>query len=205
MALPLSSLAARTKAGNSFRVMQDISRRHKDGLVVDMDVKDIEKLLKNLGLITKNLDKKGASAAVRAGGSVMIKAIRQKAPVRTGTLRKHITQKVKTYSRTSTKVSIIGAKSIKVPIRVEDGLSKDGFVNKYANPANYFHLVEFGTKPHRITRKAGKGSQTIKHPGARANPFARTAWSRNSSPAKKAVVAKMVQVFDRYAKQVKAT
>ena len=174
-----------------------------EGVNVEFEKKHIDKMLKNLNQVSEKTEKRGASAAVRAGGTSMIKAIRAKAPVRTGTLKKYITQKVKTY-RSGNKVSIIGAKSIKVPIRVVDGTFMDGqMVNKYANPANYFHLVEYGTKPHRIVRKNGKGKQTLKHPGARANPFARTAWSANTPLAKQVVVSKLTSFMEKEAKKVK--
>lgn len=41
-----------------------------------------------------------------------------------------------------------------------------------ARPANYAHLVEFGTAAHALSRSQGAGQ----HPGARAKPFMRPAF-----------------------------
>lgn len=184
------------------RIIARETAKAAEGVEVEFDKKHVDKMLRNLGQVSDRTEKRGASAAVRAGGTSMIKAIRNRAPVRTGTLKKNITQKVKTY-RSGNKVSIIGAKSVKVPIKVVDGL--DGEIkSKYANPANYFHLVEYGTKPHRMTRKLGKGKATFRHPGAKANPFARSAWSSNTSMAKRAVVSKLSAFMEKEAKKVRA-
>lgn len=64
----------------------------------------------------------------------------------------------------------------------------DGFVV----PRLYAHLVEFGTKPHRI--------KTYQHPGAKAQPFLRPAVAGDRSEILDAVVAKVREDLDREAR-----
>lgn len=42
---------------------------------------------------------------------------------------------------------------------------------RYAMPAKYAHLVEFGTKPHPYQMRTLKGIESFAHPGSRARPF----------------------------------
>lgn len=76
-----------------------------------------------------------------------------------------------------------------------------GDVQGYIVPKLYAHLVEYGTAPHAI----GKGSERVlrsgknvigpgfqhgaMHPGAKANPFLRTAWDNKRAEAMAAVLA----------------
>lgn len=52
------------------------------------------------------------------------------------------------------------------------------------------HLVEFGTKPHRIEARAGGvlswlgiAAKYVQHPGAKPKPFFRKAWDLKGGPA----------------------
>jgi HK97 gp10 family phage protein len=82
-------------------------------------------------------------SAVRAGANPIVKAVRSRAPRRTGTLAKSIMAKVKLYAATGTAVAIIGARSRKVQVASRIGGSRHGQAI-FANPAKYAHLVEGG-------------------------------------------------------------
>ena len=159
-----------------------------DGL--KMQVKGIEKMTKNLAKLGTRVAARGPAAAVRAGGSVIIREMRSRAPKDTGSLKKAIGQKVKTYRGQKIVTGIIGARS--KSYQTAQGKR---------NPAYYAHLVEFGTAPHKTGKKKsfyrrGKGQ----HPGSRAQPFMRPAWDSSSGRARDAVVNKMRQVFDKESK-----
>ena len=159
-----------------------------DGL--KMQVKGIDEMTKNLAKLGTRVAARGPAAAVRAGGSVIIREMRLRAPRETGSLKKSIGQKVKTYRGQKTVTGIIGARA--KPYQTAQGKR---------NPAYYAHLVEFGTAPHATGKKKsflrrGKG----RHPGSRAQPFMRPAWDSAAARARDAVVAKMEQVFDKESK-----
>lgn len=88
----------------------------------------------------KAVIKKGMKAAATAGGTPMLKQMRQAVPVDTGTLLLSLQKKVKSYSGTGAAVCIIGA--------AKDVSSTDAKGHRRV-PANYLHLVEGGHKgPH---------------------------------------------------------
>lgn len=154
-----------------------------DGLKLQMD--GIEELTQRLEKLGTRVALRGPSAAVRAGGSVIVKEMRSRAPKETGSLKKSIGQKVKQYRRNQTVTAIIGARSK----RYETVLGK-------RNPAYYAHLVELGVKPHRLGRRGGT------HPGIVRRPFMRPAWDGAAPRARQAVIDKMVQVFKKEAAAV---
>lgn len=88
--------------------------------------------------------------AVRAGATVIAARARQLAPVLTGRLRR----------------------SIKVRTRVRRGEGR-GYV---VAAAPHAHLVELGTRPHKIKRK-------VRHPGAKPHPFLRPAIDETANDA----------------------
>lgn len=149
---------------------------------VDIDMKGIEQMTRNLEQIGTKVALRGPKAAVRASGTVIVKAMRRRAPKETGALKKSLGQKVVTYRRDKTVVSIIGARSK----RYETSKGR-------RNPANYAHLVELGTAPH--------GG----HPGIPPAPFMRPAWDSASPAARQAAVDKMEQIFNKEARAVGTT
>jgi HK97 gp10 family phage protein len=65
-------------------------------------------------------------------------------------------------------------------------------LNGFRVPRLYAHLVEFGTKPHRI--------KTYQHPGAKAQPFLRPAVDGDRAEILDAVVEKVREDLDREAR-----
>lgn len=89
-------------------------------------------------------------AAARAGSRPIITSARANLSGvnDTGALKRAIKLKLKQYGGLI--LAVIGAES-----------KKDGRTGR--NPANYAHLVEFGTAPHQVGNR--------QHPGAKAHPF----------------------------------
>lgn len=114
-------------------------------------------------LASGSIRRKVVRKAARAGGGVIVKAVRRNSPVDTKLLKRSFTQKIKWYRTSGTIVSVIGAKSKK---------------ERGRNPANYLHLLEGGVKPHTIpgpvTFERGGVQVTVPsvdHPGFPAMKF----------------------------------
>lgn len=153
---------------------------------VKLEMQGIEEMTKNLEKLGTRVALRGPAAAVRAGGAAMIKEMRNRAPVETGSLKKSIGQRVKTYRRSKTVTSIIGARSK----RYETTRGR-------RNPAYYAHLIELGVSPHRLGKRG-------RHPGFRARPFMRPSWDAAAPRARAAVIDKMKQIFAKEAAAVAA-
>lgn len=152
---------------------------------VKTSLRGIEEMTRNLEQLGTRTALRGPSAAVRAAGSVIVKEMRRRAPRETGSLRKSLGQKVKTYKSDGTTVAIIGARSR--TFQTSKGRR---------NPANYAHLVEKGSAPHRL----GRGGR---HPGSAAKPFMRPAWDAQAPRARKAAIDKMTKIFEKESRRVR--
>lgn len=151
------------------------------GIVLTGD-KELEKKL--LGL-----EKKVYNRVVRGATERSMRPVRDSAKQRalaikdTGLLAKSIGVKTKSYPRKRVVVSLVGPrKGFKREVTRTTTLPDGREVTKkmLANPANYAHLVEFGTQAHSL----GGGSQIRDglqfpgaiHPGTVARPFLRPAF-----------------------------
>jgi len=150
---------------------------------------------------------RAGSAALRAGAKPIIQAIKARAPQRYGLLRKAqgvVVGKAKGPKRTAA----IGARKNKGKVI---GITKDG-KQRYADPAYYGHLVEGGTKSHRLktvlvaeyTDKKGRNRKVYKpdkaarlHPGSRANPFKARAVQASKTQAVDAIRKSLVDDLKR--------
>lgn len=146
-------------------------------------IEGIEEMTRKLEAVGTRVALRGPNAAVRAGGSFLIKEMRRRAPKETGSLKKALGQRIKTYRRSKTVAAIVGPRSK----RYDTSKGR-------RNPANYAHLVELGTRPHSI----GRGT----HPGRPARPFMRPAWDAAAPGARQAVIDKMQQIFEKEAAAV---
>ena len=157
---------------------------------IDFDPKSIEEMVSKMSKLSKDFAKKAPSSIVRAASKPIIKEMRKRAPVRFGYLKKSLGVRVKSYAKDGNKTAVIGARS-----KTYKKTTKGGKVINI-NPANYSHLVEFGTSRHSyrsIFKKA--------HPGATPKPFMRPAWSASTPAARREMVNKATQLFEKYAKQ----
>lgn len=114
-------------------------------------------------------------AALRAGAAVIREEAKAQVPIDSGALRRSL--KVSTNTKNG---------------RITAKLKVGGKLAPHA------HLVEFGTKPHKIKPKrqqalsfGGTVAREVDHPGARPRPFMRPAFDSHSSEAVAAVAAKV--------------
>ncbi len=144
-------------------------------------VEGLEDILGALRALEKRMRSAGIDRALRAASKPMVAAIRQEVPVETGSLKKSIGLKLRTYKGKS-RVSIIGA-------RVKAYQTELG----KRNPAYYAHLVEFGVRPHDLREKRkvlGKGvyrrigKNARMHPGHDGTGAMRRGFEKASPQAK---------------------
>lgn len=159
-----------------------------------MHVEGAEGLIPLLKDFEQNVRERIARKALDAAAKPIVAAAKAKVPRRFGALKASLGVVHRKYSPVV--VAIIGAKRGFMASSRGKKLASKG---KYAEPAFYAHLVEFGTKPHalgegsirvrRSTRTVNGRRQVIElgpgpqhgrmHPGARPKPFLRPAWDAN--------------------------
>jgi len=155
----------------------------RNSAYIKVHVEGGEKLAKMFahlkGEVRKNIAKKALKAAVKP----VIAAAKARVPKRYGALRQSIGSIEKKYP-SNVVVTVVGPRRGHKS-KLRDKLSAKGIK---VEPANYAHLVEFGTKPHNIevTRARmnafgfiSRVKHTIKHSGAKPKPFMRPAWDAN--------------------------
>lgn len=108
---------------------------------LDFNISGAEELDRVLFALPERMQKNVLSTAVRGGAAVLSKAakanIQADGSVRTGLLHRSIGVRVKRYSRSGVIYAAVGARRSVV------GTTEDG---RRIVPANYAHLVEFGTR-----------------------------------------------------------
>jgi hypothetical protein len=124
------------------------------------------KLHKVLSGLPDRVQRRVMREAVKPANSIAVKAAKRLCPTRLGLLKRSLGTKVKTYVAKGTVTGITGPRT-NVTATVE---------GKTVKPAKYSHLVEKGTRPHRITITPKTGPMagkpvTLNHPGARATNF----------------------------------
>lgn len=146
---------------------------------------ELDRMLKEL---PAKLEGTVVRGGLRAGATVLQKAARELAPVRTGKLRASI------------KVST-GIRNGRVYSRVRAG-GKDAY---------YAHMVEFGTAAHVIQGKrggwlniGGRWALKVNHPGAMMKPFMRTAVDGFQGDAVDAMAAYLRERTPREIEKIKS-
>lgn len=104
---------------------------------------------------------------LRAGAKVLMEEIKNAAPVDDGDLLASI--RISTSLRKG---------QVRVLVKVGD------------KRAWYAHFIEFGTKPHAMSEESDQKERRL-HPGARPNPFIRTAFDAHQQTALDAAVTYM--------------
>lgn len=132
--------------------------------------------------LAPKIEKNIMRSALRAGVNVIKKEAQQEVPVKTGLLRKSL--RVSTKSKNGVVTAVLRADSRIAP---------------------HAHLVEFGTRPHKIKPRNGDalviGSYVVAdvdHPGARPHPFFRPSFD---SKASQAITAVAEQIRKRLTKE----
>lgn len=178
--------------------------RAKEFLKTDIVLSGVQELSRFLRDLPKKTIKKALKSAVNAGAEPIKKAARRLAPKRTGTLKKSITKKVKVYP-SGNAVAIIGANRNTVSQGVDLGKGGNLKIKQKGRivPANYIHLVAYGTAPHAqplhwLFAKQG-------HPGAKANNFMKAAYDQNKHLTAVIMENKMHEVLTQEAKKLATT
>jgi HK97 gp10 family phage protein len=142
-----------------------------------------------VGRLIRALDdkmrRKAVGDAVKAAMKPVIDSAKAGAARDTGALKSAIGSVLRRYRGGSISVGIVGPKT---------NWKKRGRPGKRVapirKPSKYAHLVERGTKSHRIERKGG-GSYT--HPGSRAQPFMLPAFTRNAHSVRRILVNELLK------------
>lgn len=132
-------------------------------------------LAEMLRTLPVKIEKNIMRSALRAGANEIRKEARERVPVDSGQLYRSI------------KVST-GSKRGRITAKLKAG----------GRLAPHAHLVEYGTRPHKIVARNGSGLtvggsvvREVDHPGARPQPFMRPALDAKSGEAIAAVAAKV--------------
>jgi HK97 gp10 family phage protein len=134
--------------------------------------------------LPRRVGKKALRQAVNAGAAPIVKAAKAAAPRESGLLKRSYNKVIRTY-KSGNVVAVIGARREVV----------GSYRGKKRVPANYIHLVEKGTQPHRIQIKKGRfAGTTVEHPGARAQPHLEPAFERSIPQARSIMEAKLRDV-----------
>ena len=157
--------------------------------------KELEERLVGLG---PKVAKRLLASAINSAAKPILEGARAGLTVRFGWLKRSLGVKLKTYKRTdsSTAVAVIGPRR--------------GFrqiINgKPIDPANYAHLVEYGTAPHLIKPRLGTikiGPAFIRgavhHPGAKKLPFLRPAFDTRKNESLEILKQKLGKGIEREA------
>jgi HK97 gp10 family phage protein len=153
--------------------------------------RQLRNLLKDL---PKKVARKGLKKAAEAGIKPVARSAKAKAPVDTGILRKSIGKKTKSYRNAA--VSMTGARTdmtgfVKRALARGDARTAKNATRKV--PSNYIHLVQYGTKPHRVGNRI--------HHGARANPFLKRAFNEQRGAAETAVASTLKEFIESEARK----
>lgn len=136
-------------------------------------LKDLNKALKKLnGKVSGSI----ARRSIGKAGRVMRDEIKTRAPVDTGNLRNSIRSKVSKLGRTGFAAKIGPGK-----VMGRDRDTKKSFIKA---DGWYAHIVERGSKSHKIPRRGTKPLKIggklvmgpVTHPGTAPRPFIRPAW-----------------------------
>ncbi len=158
-------------------------------------VKDLVDRLERMGI---RLSGTAVRRALYQGAKVFRDDARQRAPFRTGALRKAIVAETEGFKVPGQKKRVhvarvtiarkaytIGARGTAKLAKPEPGQSRP-YKKGQIYPRNYAHLVEFGTAPHGYATREGV------HPGSSPKPFMRPALDSQRAAALRAVSRQLV-------------
>lgn len=170
------------------------------GISVRSKVKGTERVKRNLGDLAKDLEGRDMAAALLEGARSYARTMKRLAPKRTGKLERGI------YAFNKYQSDNPGGKGTrKSNVRLKDTQAMA------ISSAPHSHLVEFGTKPHRIQPKSRKRRAknallleggvivgSVERQSARAHPFWRPALTQGADEATQAVLAGASKIVEKY-------
>ncbi|KKL96984.1 hypothetical protein LCGC14_1838990 [marine sediment metagenome] len=160
--------------GNYVMPTRDIAIR------LDLDEAALKHLDRAMKVLPEKVYARVVSSAARLSMLPALKAMKQRVNATStnmGHLRDSLIRKVKKYKSAGVVYVVVGPENKLILVSTPDG------GQRRVNPANYSHLVEYGTTAHKIGAPTGglkigplviRG--TVDHPGAKAQPFARPAF-----------------------------
>jgi HK97 gp10 family phage protein len=151
---------------------------------MELDQKEMQQLRANLEAMKDSVARKLSAEAVEIAAAPILADATQRAPSRTGVLKRSMGMKL--TKRRGFASAIIGPRSRyyeDVTFHHRDGSS----VTRKVKPSKYAHLVELGSKSHKIPApKHGllkvfgvTIAGGVDHPGTQAQPFLRPAFDAN--------------------------
>lgn len=120
--------------------MAVISKASRNGVDVKVELEGLADIVQVLNEVEQGVRNRVLRKAFRAYGRQIIKPAKRAAPVRSRALRRSIGQKIATY-KSGTMVLVVGPRR---------GVTAE-HEGRRVVPANYAHLVEFGTQRSRAT------------------------------------------------------
>lgn len=149
----------------------------------------------NIQLLEQKIGRGAMRVALTKSARLVVADAKRRVPVRTGTLKKSLRAKVKTYVRKGVVVAIIGP-SRSAMAQVDFG---DGRGIQTLRPGKYSHLVEFGT--------ATRGVRYVKNlkmaPGTRPRPFLRPALEATKDAARAKYSAELAPAIQQTAEKIR--
>ena len=146
--------------------------------MAEIKVKGLDELQAFLDQLPAKVEANIMRAALRAGAKPILAAAKAAVPIgepsRKGAeVYKHYTGALRDSIRVSSRIDNRDGK-------VTASIKAGGKVRKTSTDVFYAHMVEFGTRPHSLS-KNGRGE--ISHPGVSPRPFMRPALDANASAA----------------------
>lgn len=181
---------------------------------IGIKVDDPERLLRLLDGINDKVRQSIAVKALDAAARPILRQAKALVPKRYGALRQSLGVLKRRYSGA---VAVVIGPRRGLKSKLRSGLANKGI---RVEPANYAHLVEYGTRPHRTTKgsnidqyrttvdRFGKATTRLAkkaqgqdsgnvHPGSRPKPFLRPAVDANKQNVKGILERVIAEEFDR--------
>lgn len=138
-----------------------------------------QELADALDTLGDKVRKKGTKKAVNAGTKIVLKKAKSLVREKTGLLRKSLGRKTKVYRNSGVAIGIVGPRTKKFKTLLRVGVrGKSAGKEIYANPTQYAHLVDKGTKR------------------SQAYPFMEESLSSTEAEVQEAMAEAMAQVIE---------
>jgi HK97 gp10 family phage protein len=154
-----------------------------------------QQILINIQILERKLGRGAMRVALTKASRLVVADAKQRTPVRTGTLKKSLRAKVKTYVNRGTVVAIIGP-SRSAMAQADFG---DGKGIQTLRPAKYSHLVEFGTASKGVRYNPG----AVQEPGNPPKPFLRPALESTKGAVRAKYSAELAPAIQQEAAKIR--
>lgn len=158
-------------------------------------VTGFQQLRINIEILERKIGRGAMRVALTKASRLVVADAKRRVPVRTGTLKKSLRAKVKTYVRRGTVVAIIGP-SRSVSAQVDFGSDKG---IETLRPSKYSHLVEFGTATKGVRYNPG----IAREPGNSPKPFLRPALESTKEAARAKYAAELRPAIQQEAAKIR--